>query len=133
MAIKGYPKKPKTYDDMATVPVQLSTTSSGQPFLVLNDTVIPDNPTPNAKRMLIFMSQDGRDTLASCSHWYIDGSFKVCFGIKKIIFKTFVIIYFFINIKILKLKIFRAIFFFVLISNLYSRLSPTHYSHSSSW
>ena len=83
---------------MATVPVQLSTTSSGQPFLVLNDTVIPDNPTPNAKRMLIFMSQDGRDTLASCSHWYTDGTFKVCFGIKKIIFKTFVIIYFFINI-----------------------------------
>jgi hypothetical protein len=73
---KGYPKKPKSFDDVATIPDHLSATGDGQPFVLLNDTVIPDDPSPNAKRLLVFMSQTGKEVLASCTSWYVDGTFK---------------------------------------------------------
>ncbi len=67
-------------DDLALVPPHLSTTADGQKFLLLNDTVIPEDPTPSAKRILIFMSEFGRDILAGCSSWYVDGTFKSAGG-----------------------------------------------------
>jgi hypothetical protein len=38
---KGYPRKAKTYDDLATLPSHLTETVDGEKFL--NSTVIPDN------------------------------------------------------------------------------------------
>ncbi len=65
---KGYPRKARTYDDLAT--------GDGEKFLILNGTVIPDNNTPNAKRVLVFMSSFGRDFLAPCPSCNVDGTFK---------------------------------------------------------
>ncbi len=31
---------------------------------------------PNSKRILVFLSQNGKEKLANCSHWYVDGTFK---------------------------------------------------------
>jgi hypothetical protein len=59
-ALKGYPKKPKTYDEMVNIPDHLMETSDKSPFLILNDTVVPNNSTPNAKRLLVYMSTVGR-------------------------------------------------------------------------
>jgi len=73
---KGYPRKARTYDDLATLPSHLTETADGEKFLILNGTVIPDNETPNDKRVLVFMSSFGRDILASCSSWNVDGTFK---------------------------------------------------------
>ncbi len=42
----------------------------------MNDTVIPDNPAPIAHRILVFLSQHGKEVLAGCKSWYIDGIFK---------------------------------------------------------
>jgi hypothetical protein len=80
MEVKGFPKKPKSFEDLALVPPHLSTTTDNQKFLLLNDTVIPKDPNPNAKRLLVFMSEFGRDILAGCSTWYIDGTFKSAGG-----------------------------------------------------
>jgi hypothetical protein len=30
----------------------------------------------NAKGILVFLSQNGKEMLANCSHWYVDGTFK---------------------------------------------------------
>jgi hypothetical protein len=79
-AAKGYPKKPKTYDDMATIPQHLTETSDKLPFLVLNETVIPNNTAPGAKRLLVYMSDMGKEILASCNQWYCDGTFKSATG-----------------------------------------------------
>jgi hypothetical protein len=75
-AVKGYPKKPKSFDEMVNIPGHLTETSDKSPFLILNDTVVPNNSVPNAKRLLVFMSNVGRDILASSTHWYCDGTFK---------------------------------------------------------
>ncbi len=72
--INGFPHKPKVFEDILRILPQLKVTSDGQPFLVLNDTV--DDPTPNAKRLLIFMSQHGREVLSGRTSWYVDGTFK---------------------------------------------------------
>ncbi len=61
------------------IPPQLKVTSYGQPFLVLYDRVILDDPTlSNTKRLLIFMSQHGREVLSGCTswYWYVDGTFR---------------------------------------------------------
>jgi hypothetical protein len=79
-AAKGYPKKPKTYDDMATIPQHLTETSDKLPFLVLNETVIPNNTALGAKRLLVYMSDMGKEILASCNQWYCDGTFKSATG-----------------------------------------------------
>jgi hypothetical protein len=73
LKLKGYPMKPKSFDDMITIPKRLTETAEGEPFLVLNDTV---EEKENSKRILVFMSKFGRDTLATCSCWHIDGTFK---------------------------------------------------------
>jgi hypothetical protein len=75
-AIKGFPLKPTVFEDLVDLPPQLKVTSDGQPFIILNDTVIVDDPTPNAKRLLLFMSPHGREVLSGCSSWYVDGTFK---------------------------------------------------------
>jgi hypothetical protein len=64
------------FDDLLEIPEQFSKTADGQQFLVLNDTVIPDNPAPSAPRILAFLSQHGKEVLAGCKSWYIDGTFK---------------------------------------------------------
>jgi hypothetical protein len=75
--LKGYPPpKPKKFDDLLEIPKQFSKTADGQQFLVLNDTVIPDNLAPSAPRILVFLSQHGKEVLAGCKSWYIDGTFK---------------------------------------------------------
>ena len=48
----------------------------GLKFLLFNDKTIPENPHVDAKRLMIFMSEEGRDTLASYEHWFVDGTFK---------------------------------------------------------
>jgi hypothetical protein len=48
----------------------------GQPFDLLNDTFFPKDPIPNTKRIIIFMSPCGRDMLAGCCSWYVDGTFE---------------------------------------------------------
>jgi hypothetical protein len=47
LAIKGFPHKPKVFEDILDIPPQLKVTSYGQPFLVLYDTVIMDDLTAN--------------------------------------------------------------------------------------
>jgi hypothetical protein len=74
--IKGFPKKPKTFDDLATIPTHLQETFDGQQFLVLNDTVIQNDPSPNAKRLLVYMSETGRDTLLKATTWFCDGTWR---------------------------------------------------------
>jgi hypothetical protein len=54
----------------------LTETADGEKFLILNSTVIPDNNTPNAKRVLVFMSSFGHDILAPCPSCNVDGTFK---------------------------------------------------------
>jgi hypothetical protein len=58
---KGYISKPKTYDNLANIPQQLKETNNGCPFLVLNDTVIAEDSSPNAKQILVFLSQHGKE------------------------------------------------------------------------
>jgi hypothetical protein len=66
--INGFPHKPKVFEDILRILPQLKVTSDGQPYLVLNDTV------DDAKRLLIFMSQHGREVLSGCTSWYVDAS-----------------------------------------------------------
>jgi hypothetical protein len=73
---KGYPKKAKKYEDLVNIPDRLSVTADGQPFVLLNGTVIPEDPIPNVKRILIFISPFGRGMLSGCCSWYVDGTFK---------------------------------------------------------
>jgi hypothetical protein len=74
--VKGFPKKPKTFDDLKSLPAHLTETSDHQKFLILNDTVYPNDPSPNAKRVLVFMSEIGRDILLESEAWYCDGTFQ---------------------------------------------------------
>jgi hypothetical protein len=74
--LKGYPPKAKIFEDLVDIPDQFSKTADGNAFLVLNDTVIPANNIPNAPRILVFISNAGKEVLASCETWYIDGTFK---------------------------------------------------------
>ncbi len=71
LSVKGFLSRPKTFDDLESLPSQLMKTTDNMPFLMLNDTVVTGDPTPRAKRLLIFMSQPGRDMLASCMSWYV--------------------------------------------------------------
>ncbi len=72
----GYPPKPKTYEDLANIPEHLTKTSDDLPFLLLNDTVIKGDPLPSGSRLLVFMSSRGREVLAGCDSWFVDGTFK---------------------------------------------------------
>jgi hypothetical protein len=45
------------------------------PFLILNDTEVTGDATPR-QRLLVYMSQQRKEVMASCSSWYVDGSFK---------------------------------------------------------
>jgi hypothetical protein len=74
-AMKALSDKDRTYY-LLDIPEQFSKTAHGQQFLALNDTVIPDNPAPNAPRILVFLSQHGKEALTGCTSWYIDGTFK---------------------------------------------------------
>jgi hypothetical protein len=76
LSVEGYPPKPQSYDDLESLPVLLTKTTNKQPFLVLNDTIVPGDMTPMAKRLLVFMSKSGRNVLASSMSWYVDGTFK---------------------------------------------------------
>jgi hypothetical protein len=46
---KGYVCKPKNYEDLANIPQYLKETNDGRSFLVLNDTVMAEDSSPNAK------------------------------------------------------------------------------------
>jgi hypothetical protein len=74
--LKGYPSQAKDFEDLINIPDQFSTTADKKPFLVLNDSVIPNNPIPKAPRILVFMSDVGKEVLAGCKSWYVDGTFK---------------------------------------------------------
>ncbi len=52
--------KPKEFDDLLTIPAKLSVTSDGKLFLILNEPVFSGDPSPNPKRILIFMSEHSR-------------------------------------------------------------------------
>ena len=36
----------------------------------------PRKPPWGRKRLMIYMSEEGRHTLASCKHWFVDGTFQ---------------------------------------------------------
>jgi hypothetical protein len=76
----GYPERPKSYVDLAIVPDRLMETADHKSFLILNDTVIRNNPLEDGKRLLVFMSETGRDILAQSTTWYCDGTFKAVSG-----------------------------------------------------
>lgn len=76
VAAKGYPKVPTNFDSLVNFPSALAKTNSGEPFLVVNEPVVPTDVGPNAQRLLVFMSKTGRDILASCKTAYTDGTFK---------------------------------------------------------
>jgi hypothetical protein len=76
VSMKGYPSRPKTFDDLELIPSNLMRTTDDQPFLILNETIIHGDTTPGAKRILVFMSQTGRDILGRCTNWFVDGTFK---------------------------------------------------------
>jgi hypothetical protein len=40
VSMKGYPSRPKTFDDLEFIPSNLMRTTDDQPFLILNDTII---------------------------------------------------------------------------------------------
>jgi FtsZ-interacting cell division protein YlmF len=46
---KGYVFKPKKYEDLTNIPQHLKETIDGRSFLVLNDTVMAEDSSPNAK------------------------------------------------------------------------------------
>jgi hypothetical protein len=48
--------KPKSFDDMITIPKRLTETAEGKPFLVLND-IVDEKET--SRRILVFMSKFG--------------------------------------------------------------------------
>jgi hypothetical protein len=73
--LKSYPPKAKVYEDLVNIPVNFSKTADIE-NLVLNDTAIPANSIPNAPRILVFISDAGKEVLTSCETWYIDGTFK---------------------------------------------------------
>jgi hypothetical protein len=66
-------------EDLLDIPEQFATTADKKRFLLLNDTVIPNNPVPSAPRMLVFMTGTGKEVLASCKTWYVEGTFKPAF------------------------------------------------------
>jgi hypothetical protein len=78
-SLKGYPSQAKAFEDLHDIPEQFATTADKKRFLLLNDTVIPNNPVPSAPRILVFMSDTAKEVLASCSTWYVDGTFKPAF------------------------------------------------------
>jgi len=80
VAAKGYPKKPKSFDDLKDIPPQLTKTHCKESFLILNDTVQPDSTEPGAKRLLVYMSETGKEVLAKSEVWYTDGTFKAISG-----------------------------------------------------
>lgn len=76
LQVKGYPKKAKNYDDLAVIPPQLSMTADKKQFLIFNEKVVEHDASPHPKRILLFMSEMGRDILANSYQWYVDGTFK---------------------------------------------------------
>jgi len=74
---KGYPQKHRTYEDVAAVPQHLSTTADRKTFILLNDKLNPEDPSSDAKRIIVFMSQSGKEILAGCTKWYVDGTFEL--------------------------------------------------------
>jgi hypothetical protein len=38
--------------------------------------VVTGNTLPQSKRLLVYMSQLGKEVMASCTSWYVDGTFK---------------------------------------------------------
>ncbi len=75
-AVKGYPAKPRDFGDLKEIPVPFTVTADGSKFLIANTPVIKDNPSPNAPRVIVFMSDQCKEILASCPSWYVDGTFK---------------------------------------------------------
>ena len=75
-AVKGYPAKPKDYGYLKEIPAPLTCTADGGKFLITNTSVIKDNPSPYAPKVLVFMSDHGKEILARCPSWYVDGTFK---------------------------------------------------------
>ncbi len=63
--LKGFPMKPKEFDDLLTIPTKLSVTSDRKPFLIFNEPVFSGDPSPNPKKILIFMSEHSRLNLVT--------------------------------------------------------------------
>ncbi len=79
-SVKNFTTKPSSYDDLEVMPPLLTRTTDDQPFLVLNDTMVTGKTIPESKRLLIFMSQHGKEVMASCPSWFVDGTFKAAFN-----------------------------------------------------
>jgi hypothetical protein len=50
--LKGFPMKPKEFDDLLTIPAKLSVTSDGKPFLIFNEPVFSGDPSPTQRGSL---------------------------------------------------------------------------------
>ncbi len=59
-SFKGYPSQAKNLEDLLDIPEQFATTADKKRFLLLNDTVIPNNLVPSAPRILVFKSGTAR-------------------------------------------------------------------------
>ncbi len=57
--------KPKGFDDLIIIPAKLKVTSDDKLFLIFNDLVYSGDPSPNPKRILIFMSEHSRLNLVT--------------------------------------------------------------------
>jgi hypothetical protein len=63
--LKGFPMKPKGFDNLLTILAKLTVTSDGKPFLIFNEPVFSGDPSPNPKRIVIFMSKHSRLNLVT--------------------------------------------------------------------
>ena len=68
----GLPPTPLRREDIPVLPKRYQVAKAGEEFLIF-DSGIGDN-----ERILIFATQQGIHFLSNNSHWFMDGTFKLC-------------------------------------------------------
>ena len=68
----GFPPTPLRREDIPVLPERYQVTKAGEQFLIF-DSGVGDN-----ERILIFATQQGIRFLSNNSHWFMDGTFKLC-------------------------------------------------------
>ena len=66
------PPTPLRREDIPVLPERYQVTKAGEQFLIF-DSGVGDN-----ERILIFATQQGIRSLSNNSHWFMDGTFKLC-------------------------------------------------------
>ena len=66
------PPTPLRREDIPVLPERYQVTKAGEQFLIF-DSGVGDN-----ERILIFATQQGIRFLSNNSHWFMDGTFKLC-------------------------------------------------------